>query len=366
MKSTLLNVSGTPFSASEIAGDNTRARSIEPKRSSAASQPPRLPGVAHDLGPPTSSSSVQAAGSEAAGDRPMKSSTWRSRPREISMRPIPPALDMNGSTTFRVAPTATAASRPLAGHGGGRSIRGPAPGGPRDPGRFRRREGELAAVRHPLGELLRLGALDLRGRQPLPAPHRHLAQLGHDRRPEPMGPADDLAGPPGAGQIAGEQGAELHGREAGGLSGALTLTQRRQRHVEMSDESSRLGEDDLAVAEEIDQRPRCDHADTVRRPASSAISIAAPSTSPVIPATPAAKNRVTTSALATETTTTTIPSTRSATMATTRAIDSAIGAARAPTPAPNAAPCPSDFAGANRRASRGDVARATTGTTSSA
>src|SRR5207237_368827 len=173
----------------------------------------------------------------------------------------------------------------------------------------------------------RLGALDLRGRQPLPAPHRHLAQLGHDRRPEPMGPADDLAGPPGAGQIAGEQGAELHGREAGGLSGALTLTQRRQRHVEMSDESSRLGEDDLAVAEEIDQRPRCDHADTVRRPASSAISIAAPSTSPVIPATPAAKNRVTTSALAIETATTTRPSTRSATMATTRAIDSAIGVA---------------------------------------
>ena len=113
MKSTLLNVSGTPFSASEIAGDNTRARSIEPKRSSAASQPPRLPGVAHDFGPPASSSSVHAAASAAAGVRPIKSSAWRSRPREMSMRPIPPALDMNGSTTFRVVPTATAASTAL-------------------------------------------------------------------------------------------------------------------------------------------------------------------------------------------------------------------------------------------------------------
>src|SRR5882724_4866422 len=227
-------------------------------------------------------------------------------------------------------------------------------------------ERELADVRHPLGELLRFAALNLRGGQAFPAAHRHLAELGHHRRREPVRPADDCAGSPGADQIAGEYGAELHRRQAGGLSDALALAQRRKRHVEMADESPRLGEDDLAVAEQIDQRPRCDHADTVRRPASSAISIAAPSTSPVIPATRAAKKRVTTSALATETTTTTIPSTRSATMATTRAMDSAIGAARAPTPAPNAAPCPSDFAGANRRASKDGVARATPGTTSSA
>ena len=113
--STFLNVSGTPSSASEIAGASTRARSIEPKRSSAASQPPRLPGVAHDFGPPASSSSVQAAGSDALGARPMKSSTCRSpvRPREMSMRPIPAALDMKGSTTFSVEPTATAASTAL-------------------------------------------------------------------------------------------------------------------------------------------------------------------------------------------------------------------------------------------------------------
>jgi len=31
----------------------------------------------------------------------------------MSMSPMPPALDMNGSTTFRVEPTATAASTAL-------------------------------------------------------------------------------------------------------------------------------------------------------------------------------------------------------------------------------------------------------------
>ena len=112
-KSTFLNVSGTPLSASSIAGRSTPARSIELKRSSAASQPPRLPGVAHDFGPPASSSSVQRRASAAFGARPMKSSTCRSRPREISMRPIPPAPDMKGSTTFSVEPTATAASTAL-------------------------------------------------------------------------------------------------------------------------------------------------------------------------------------------------------------------------------------------------------------
>ena len=84
-----------------------------PKRSSAAIQPPRLPGVAQDFGPPTSSSSVQRAASAALGAHPMKSSTWRSLPREISMRPMPAAPDMNGSTTLRVDPTATAASTAL-------------------------------------------------------------------------------------------------------------------------------------------------------------------------------------------------------------------------------------------------------------
>ena len=98
-----------------MAGAKTRSRGMEPKRSSAASQPPRFPGVAQDLGPPASSSSVARLGSEAAGARPMKSSTWRSRPppREIAMSPIPAALDMNGSTTFSAAPTATAASTAL-------------------------------------------------------------------------------------------------------------------------------------------------------------------------------------------------------------------------------------------------------------
>src|SRR4030095_14933338 len=201
-------------------------------------------------------------------------------------------------------------------------------------------EGKLPDVRHPLGELLRLRRLDLRGGQALPATHRHLAERGHDSRCQPVRATDDLAGSPGTDQIAREDRGQLHRREAGGLRDALT--------------------------EEIDQRSRCDQAETVRRPASSASSIAAPSTSPVIPETRATKNRVTISALATATITTTIPSARSATMATTSAMDSAIGAARAPTPAPNAAPRPSRRAGGNRRASKGGVARATAGTTRSA
>ena len=98
-----------------MAGASTRWRGMEPKRSSAASQPPRLPGVAQDLGPPARSSSVARAGSAAAGARPMKSSTCRSRSRarETSISPIPAALDMKGSTTLRVEATATAASTAL-------------------------------------------------------------------------------------------------------------------------------------------------------------------------------------------------------------------------------------------------------------
>ena len=96
-----------------MAGASTRRRSIVPKRLSAASQPPRLPGVAHDFGPPASSSSVQRVASAARGARPMKSRTWRSPPREISISPMPAAPDMNGSTTLSVAPTATAASTAL-------------------------------------------------------------------------------------------------------------------------------------------------------------------------------------------------------------------------------------------------------------
>ncbi len=98
-----------------MAGPSTAWRGIEPKRSWAASQPPRLPGVAQALGPPASSSSVHRAGSAASGAGPRKSSTWRSRvrAREISMSPMPPAPDMKGSTTFKVDATATAASTAL-------------------------------------------------------------------------------------------------------------------------------------------------------------------------------------------------------------------------------------------------------------
>ena len=71
--------------------------------------------MAHAFGPPVSSSSVARSGSAPRGARPMKSSTTRSRVfgREISMSPMPQAPDMNGSTTFKVEATATAASTAL-------------------------------------------------------------------------------------------------------------------------------------------------------------------------------------------------------------------------------------------------------------
>ena len=75
MKPLLIHVSGTPSSAHSMAGAKTFERGMLPKRSRAASQPPRLPGVAHDLGPPARSSSTSPAGLAAAGARPMKSST---------------------------------------------------------------------------------------------------------------------------------------------------------------------------------------------------------------------------------------------------------------------------------------------------
>jgi len=70
--------------------------------------------VAQALGPAPCSASVHRPTSAARGAAPMKSSTWRSRAeREISMSPMPPTPDMNGSTTFNVEPTATAASTAL-------------------------------------------------------------------------------------------------------------------------------------------------------------------------------------------------------------------------------------------------------------
>src|SRR2546426_6406280 len=193
-----------------------------------------------------------------------------------------------------------------------------------------------------------------------------LAQRRHHGGLQLMGRADDLAGPPGTLQIAREDRGHLDRGEPGCLGGALALAPRRERHVEVTDEPARLGEHDLTVPEEVDQAASRDHADTVRRPASSAISIAAPRTSPVIPATRVATNRATATALKRETAITRTPSERSAIAATSSARVSAIGAARTLTLALNAAPNPSVFAAGNNSASSGGVARATTGTTSSA
>src|SRR5438876_7708714 len=228
------------------------------------------------------------------------------------------------------------------------------------------RERELADARHPLREPRRLALPDLGGGEPIPSPHRHLAERRHHRGNQPVRRADDLAGPPGTDEIAGEHRGELYRGEPGGLRGALSLAQRRERDVEVADEAARLGQLHLPVPEEVDQRARCDHADTVRRPASSATSIAAPRTSPVIPERRDAKNRVRASAPRTEIAKTATPMAWSAARATTSAVARAIGAARPLTLAPNATPRPSDFAAGNRRTRRGGVARAITGMTRSA
>ena len=81
MKRLLIHVSGTPPSAHSMAGAKTFARGMLPNRSWAASQPPRLPGVAHDFGPPAKSSSTRPAGFAADG----------AQADEVEDVPLPPA-----------------------------------------------------------------------------------------------------------------------------------------------------------------------------------------------------------------------------------------------------------------------------------
>ena len=87
----------------------------------------------------------------------------------------------------------------------------------------------------------------------------------------------------GALEIARVERADAEPGQPACLRRALRLAGRRERHVEVADEASRVGADDLAVAEQIDQTRAYGHADTVSSTASSALSTPAPSTSPVIP-----------------------------------------------------------------------------------
>src|SRR6059058_6283324 len=66
-------------------------------------------------------------------------------------------------------------------------------------------------------------------------------------------------------EIAREHRGEPGAGEPRGLRPALPLAVRGERHVEVADEPARLGEDHLAVAQEVDQGLTCAHADTARR-----------------------------------------------------------------------------------------------------
>src|SRR5205809_1001606 len=156
---------------------------------------------------------------------------------------------------------------------------------------------------------------------------------------------------------AGEPGAG----EPRGLRPALPLAVRGERHVEVADEPARLGEDHLAVAQEVDQGLTCAHADTARSPVNSATSTAAPSTSPVTPARRAAMKPASPRAATMAAAATRSPATPSPSQARTRASARAIGAALARRPARNAAPWPSTLAGGKHPARRGGVARASDG-----
>jgi hypothetical protein len=64
---------------------------------------------------------------------------------------------------------------------------------------------------------------------------------------------DDLAAHAGALEIAREDGGEVPSAEALGLRPTLALAALGQRDVEVTDEPPRLGEPDLAVAQEVDR-----------------------------------------------------------------------------------------------------------------
>ena len=86
---------------------------MEPCSSCSVSHPATSPGTRAERSPVSFASSVNLDGSAAFGARPEKSRalTRPSRPMYASARPIPPTPDIMGSTTLRVAATATEASK---------------------------------------------------------------------------------------------------------------------------------------------------------------------------------------------------------------------------------------------------------------
>jgi hypothetical protein len=114
------------------------------------------------------------------------------------------------------------------------------------------RELEASDIGHPGVEGRRVEGTDLLGGEALPPAHREFAKRGHGDCLEPMRPGQDLRGPARAREIAGVGGGQLHAGETARKRGRLPLSARRERHVEVSDEASRLRPHHAAVADEID------------------------------------------------------------------------------------------------------------------
>src|SRR5207248_2761822 len=220
---------------------------------------------------------------------------------------------------------------------------------------------KLADAPHPVGERLGLARADLVGGQSLPAAHRHLAQIGHERGRQPVRRADDLAAAPRAPEVARVERGDRCAGEPARLRDALRLAARGQRHVEVADEPPRVGVRHLAVAQQIDQDRACAHAETVSSAASSASSTPAPRTSPVTPPSRPARKTPRPSALAVPTARATTPGQPRTATATTRAMASDAGAAARSSPAEKTAPCPPARAAGNSRPSSAGVARAMAG-----
>src|SRR5262245_4136407 len=172
-----------------------------------------------------------------------------------------------------------------------------------------------------------------------------------------MGCGDDLGAATGPAEVAAEDGVQGLRPQPPGLSGRLTLAQGRQRHIQMSDESARLGPQDRAVTQQVDQRGPCVHATNVSNAASSPSSTPAPSTSPVIPPRRTLKNHPAPRAARRATARASSPTHPDTTPAIVAAPTRAAHTSQVLSPALKSAPCPEARAGGKHRPRMAGVAR---------
>src|SRR5207237_616187 len=177
---------------------------------------------------------------------------------------------------------------------------------------------------------------------------------------------DDLAAPRGANELAREDRAQPYAAQPIRLGHALRLAARREGDVEMAEEPTRLGEGDLAVAQQVDQRGTWVHATSIKSTISSAISMVAPMTSPVTPPSRRVANQPSAIVAAATSPNTTRPATPSRARAITAASASAPSAPAGRRPARNIAPWPSWLAAGKTQPASGGSARARAGAAISA